>query len=128
MMDVSLLFKAFIMFPLISLGALHREGFNFSFKADLMVVSKEAYVKFQTERVSNVYILQNSKVTVGELQLSSASKATVVEQSDTTMVSKSEVQLYPEESLGLGAQQGSLDRYSYGGVNSQKSCVDQGDR
>ena len=34
------------------------------------------------------------------------------------MVSSSDVQLYPEERLGLGAQQESLDRYSYGEANS----------
>jgi len=44
-------------------------------------VSKEAYVKFQAERVGNVYMLRNSNVTAGGLQLSSASKVTVVEQS-----------------------------------------------
>jgi len=43
------------------------------------------------------------------------------------MVSSSDVQLYTEERLGLGAQ-GSPDRYFYGGANSHKSCVDQGDR
>ena len=46
---------------------------------------------FQAERVSNVYMLQNSKVTVGRLQLSSASEAVVVEQSETTIVSSSDV-------------------------------------
>jgi len=69
-------------------------------------------------RVGNVYMLRNSKVTVGGLQLSSASKAVVVEQSETTMDSSSDVQLYPQGRLGLGAQQGSSDRYSYGGANS----------
>jgi len=44
-----------------------------------MKVSKEAHVKFQAKRVSNVYILQNLKVTVGVMQLSSASEAAVVE-------------------------------------------------
>jgi len=47
------------------------------------------------------------------------------------MVSSLNVQFYPERRLGLGsadAQQESLDRYSYGGENSHKSCVDQGDR
>ena len=43
-----------------------------------MKVSKEAHVIFQAKRVSNVYMLQNSEVTVGEVQLSSASKAVVV--------------------------------------------------
>ena len=38
----------------------------------------------------------------------------VVEQSETTIVLSLDVQLYPEERLGLGAQQGSPDRYSYG--------------
>ena len=61
------------------------------------------------------------------MQLSSASKAVVVEQSETTMDSSLDVQLYPEGRLGLGAQQGSPDRYSYGGANSYRSCVDQGD-
>jgi len=32
------------------------------------------------------------------------------------MDSSSDVQLYPEERLGLNAQQGSPDRYSYGGA------------
>ena len=51
-----------------------------------MKVSKEAHVIFQAECVGNVYMLQNSDVTVGGLQLSSASKVVVVEQSETTMV------------------------------------------
>jgi len=81
-------------------------------------------VKFQAERVGNVYMLRNSEVTVGRLQLSSALKAAIVKQSETTMILSSDVQLYPEKRLGLGVQQGSLDRYSYGGANSHKSCVD----
>ena len=64
---------------LISLGALQGEGFNFSFEGDLMEFLKEAPVKFQAERVGNVYMLRNSKVTVGGLQLSSASKSAAVE-------------------------------------------------
>ena len=44
-----------------------------------MEVSKEAHVKFQAERVGNVYMLRNSKITIGGLQLSSTSKAAVVE-------------------------------------------------
>jgi len=51
----------------ISLGALQGEGFSFSSERDLMEVSKEAHVKFQSERVSNVYMLRNSEVTVGGL-------------------------------------------------------------
>jgi len=58
---------------------------------------------FQAERVSNVYMLQNLKVTVGGLQLSSSSEVEVVEQLETTMDSISDVQLYPKERLGLGA-------------------------
>ena len=50
-----------------------------------------------------------------------------MKQSETTMDSSSDVQLYPEGRLGLGMQQVSPDRYSYGGVNSHKSCIDQGD-
>ena len=42
--------------------------------------------------------------------------------------SSSDVQLYPKERLGIGPQQDSPDRYSYGGTNSHKSCVDQEDR
>jgi len=71
------------------------------------------------------------KVTVGELQLSSTSRSKVMEQSETTMVSSSDVQFYPEGRLGLSgvdAQQESPDCYSYGGTNSHKSCVDQGNR
>ena len=44
------------------------------------------------------------------------------------MDSSSDIQLYPKERLGLGAQQDSPDRYSYGRVKSYKSCVDQEDR
>ena len=69
-----------------------------------MEISKEAHVNFQAERIDNVYILRNSEVTICELQLSSASKAAVMEQSETTMVSNLDVQLYPDERLGQGAQ------------------------
>ena len=51
-----------------------------------------------------------------------------MEQLETTMDSSSDVQLYSEGRLGLGMQQESRDRYSYGGANSHRSCVDQEDR
>jgi len=92
-----------------------------------MKVSKKAYMKFQVERVGNVYMLQNSKVTDGGLQLSSASEAAVVEQSETNGFELG-CPVVPEERLGLDAQQGSPDRYSYGGAKSHKSCVGQRDR
>ena len=82
---------------------------------------------FQAERVGNVYMLRNSEVTIGGLQLSSASKMVIVEQSETTINSSSHVQLYPEGRLGLGTQQDSPDRYFYGGADSHRSCIDQGD-
>ena len=44
-----------------------------------MEVSKEAHVKFQAERVDNVYMLRNSDVTVSGLQLSSTLKAAIVQ-------------------------------------------------
>ena len=69
-----------------------------------MKISKKAHVMLQAERVGNVYMLRNSEVTVGGLQLSSASKEVVVEQSETMMDSSSDVQLYAEGRLGLGAQ------------------------
>ena len=72
-----------------------------------MKIFKEAHVMFQVEHVGNMYMLRNSEVTFGGLQLSSASKAMIVEQSEITMDSSSHVQLYPEGRLGLGAQQGS---------------------
>jgi len=59
-------------------------------------VFKETRVMFQAERVNNVYMLRNLEVTVGGLQLSLASKAVVVEQSENTMHSSSDVQLYPD--------------------------------
>ena len=65
-----------------------------------MKVFKEAHVMFQAEHVGNVYMLRSSEVTVGGLQLSSALKVVVVKQSETTMDSSSDVQLYPEERLG----------------------------
>ena len=58
---------------------------------------------FQAEHIDNVYMLRKSKVTVGGLQLSSASKVVIVEQSETTMDSSLDVQLYPEGRLALGA-------------------------
>ena len=69
-----------------------------------MEVFKEAHVMFQAERVGNVYMLRNSEVIAGGLQLSSASKVVFAEQSETTMVSSSDVQLYPKERLGIGAR------------------------
>ena len=90
-----------------------------------MKVFKNAHGKFQAERVGDVYMLRNSKATVGVLQLSSASNAETIEQSETTMVLNSDVQIYPEGRLALGVQQGNPDRYSYGGANSHKFCVDQ---
>ena len=108
MMNASLHYKAFVMFPnqgtISSLfGVLHREGFNFSSEDDLMKVFKDAQVKFPAERISNVYMLQNSEITVGGLQLSSTSRSEVVEQSETTMVSRSDVQFYSESRLALGS-------------------------
>ena len=43
-------------YNLISLGALHGEWFNFISKNDLKEVFKDAYVKFQAERVGDVYM------------------------------------------------------------------------
>ena len=60
-----------------------------------MKVFKETHVMFQAERVGNVYMLRNSKVTVGGLQLSLVSKAAVVKQSETMIVLSLDVQLYP---------------------------------
>ena len=51
-----------------------------------------------------------------------------MEQLETTMISSSDVQLYPEERLGLDMQQGSPDRNSYNGAKSHKSYMDQEDR
>ena len=51
-----------------------------------------------------------------------------MEQSETMMVSSSDVQLYPKERLELDAQQDSPDHYFYGGANYHRSCGDQGDR
>jgi len=60
--DASLLFKAFVMFSnqstISSLLKPYKEkGFVFISKGDIMKVSKKARVMFQTERVSNVYML-----------------------------------------------------------------------
>ena len=73
-------------YNLISLRILHGEGFNFNSEGNLMKVSKEAHVKFQVERVSDIYILRNSEDTVGESQLSSDSSSEVVEQSSCCVV------------------------------------------
>jgi len=92
------------------------KGFVSIRKVILWKFSKETNVMFQADRVSNVYMLRNSEVTVGGLQLSLASKAVIVEQSEATMDSSLDVQLCPEGRLGLGIQQGSPDHYSYGGA------------
>ena len=68
---------------------------------------------FQAERVGNVYMLWNSEVTDGGLQLSSASKA------GSSIV--------PRREIGTRRATRYPDRYSYGGANSYWSCVDQGD-
>jgi len=73
-------------YNLIFLEALYGEEFNFNSEGDLMKDFKDAHVKFQAERVENVYMLQNSEVTVSGLQLSSASRPEIVKQSETTMV------------------------------------------
>ena len=120
-----------IQIQLISLGTLHGEGFNFSSEGDLIKVFKDAHVKFQAERIDNIYMLRNLEVIVSGLRLSSASRLEVVEQSETTIVSRSDVRFYPEGRLGLGsaiAKQESPDRYSYGGAKSHKFYVNQGDR
>ena len=44
-----------------------------------MEVFKDAHVKFQVECVDDVYMLRNSEVIAGRLQLSSASRSEVVE-------------------------------------------------
>ena len=77
MMDVSLLFNAFVMFLIQGifsslLESYIEKGFCFSSKGNLMKVFKEPHVMFQTERVGNVYMMKNSEVTIGGLQLSSA--------------------------------------------------------
>ena len=82
MMDASLLFKVFIMFSnqgTISSLLKPYKGKGSVSKGDLMEVFKEAHVMFQAKCVGNVYMLQNSEVTVGGLQLFSASEAAVVE-------------------------------------------------
>jgi len=91
-----------------------------------MEVFKDAYVKFQAERVGNAYISRNLDITVGGLQLSSVSRSKVMEKSKITMISCSNVQFYPEDRLGLGggAQQESPDHYSFVGANSHICCVD----
>ena len=60
-----------------------------------MKVSKEVHVKFEAKRIDNVYMLRNSEVIVGRLQLSSALKMAVVKQSETMIILSSHVQLYP---------------------------------
>jgi len=90
-------------YNLISLGILHGEGFSFSSESGLMEVFKNAHVNFQAERVGDVYMLRNLEVIVDELQLPSASRSKVVEQSDTIMVSSSDVQFHPEGRLRLGS-------------------------
>ena len=45
----------------------YKGGFSFTSEGDLIEVSKKAHMKFQAERVGNVYMLQNSKETFDEL-------------------------------------------------------------
>ena len=66
---------------LISLGALHREGFQFRSDCGLMEISKMACVTFAAKLVGNVYELQGSWVISGGVQISSASKSEIVKQS-----------------------------------------------
>ena len=84
-------------------------------------------MKFQAERVGDVYMLRNSEVTVDRLQLSLASRSEVVEQSETMMVSSSDVHFYPQKKIRTRRRTTNPDCYSYGGTNSHKSSVDQRD-
>jgi len=96
MMDASLLFKVFVIFP--NQGTTSSLLESYKGKGSVSVLScsyeifKEGHVKFQAERVGNAYMLQNLKVMVGGLQLSSASEAAVEEQSETMMISSSNIQ------------------------------------
>jgi len=70
------------------------------------------------------------RVYSGGLQLSSALKLEIIDQSKIAMVSSTDVQFYSEGILGLGStdtKQKSPDHYSYDGENSHKSCADQED-
>ena len=53
-----------------------------------MKVFKDANVKFQAERVGDVYMVRNLEVIVGGLQLFSASRAEIMKQLGSTMVSR----------------------------------------
>ena len=64
------------------------------------MIFKEAYVMFQDERVGTVYILRNADVTVGGLQLSSASKVVVVEQLKTTDGFEFRCSIVPRREIG----------------------------
>jgi len=113
-------------YNLISLGTLHEEGFNFSSEGDLIEVFKEAHVKFQADHVGNVYVLRNSEVTVIQgFEIESC--GTIIDYDGFEFGCS----VLPKRRLGLGGvgvQQETPDCYSYGGENSHKSCVNQGDR
>ena len=54
-------------YNLICFRAQYGEGLNFSSEGDFIEVFKDIQVKFQAERVSNVYMLRNSKVIISGL-------------------------------------------------------------
>ena len=71
----------------------------------ILWIFKEAHVKFQAERVADAYMLWNLEVTVGRLQLSSASRSEVVEQSEMTMASSSVLSFTPKTDLDYASAQ-----------------------
>jgi len=116
-------------YNLISLGALHREGFNFNSEGDLMKVFKGIQVKFQAERVRNVYMLRNSKVTIGGMNYHRHQewRLWIFGDYDDFEFGCSILPRRQIRTRQHDAQQGSSDHYPYVGVNSHKFCVDQED-
>jgi len=116
-------------YNLISLGALHGERFNFSSKVILWKFSKcSCEISGQTYQQC-LYVVKFEGYSwwiAVILGFKIRSCGTIEDYG----ISSSDVQFYLERKLGQsgeGAQHRSPDRYSYGGVNSHKSCVDQGD-
>ena len=71
MMDASLLFKAFVMFPnqgtILSVLEPCKGKGSVSVQKVILCKFPKIHVIFQAERVGNVYMLRNSEVTVSEM-------------------------------------------------------------
>jgi len=114
-------------YSIISLGALHEEGFNLNFEGDLMKVFKDAQVKFLAERVGNIYSCEIRRLQLVHCNYprSKLGGCGIIEDYDGFEL---RCLVLLRRHMGLGGadtKQENQDHYSCIRANSHKFCVDQ---